>query len=61
NSIQSIDENFKCEKNLLDEEFNRQRTKLNLTDEKPQYSPIKIQPNLNERTQKQSLTTLIKS
>ncbi|CAM4767403.1 unnamed protein product [Rotaria magnacalcarata] len=61
NSIQSIDENFKCEKNLLDEEFNRQKTKLNLTDEKPQYSPIKIQPNLNERTQKQSLTTLIKN
>ncbi len=64
NSIISSNENFKCEKNLLDEELNRQKAKLITIEEqrhKQQSLPIKLRTNSNERLQKQSITTMIKS
>ncbi|CAF1142407.1 unnamed protein product [Rotaria sordida] len=64
NSDISIDENFKCEKNLLDEELDHQKTKLITIEEKrskQQLSAIKLRSNSNERIQKQSITTIIKN
>lgn len=60
----STDENLKCEKNLLDEELNRQKAKLLIIEEqkhKQQSLPIKLRKNSNEKLQKQSITTIIKS
>jgi len=60
----STDENLKCEKNLLDEELNRQKAKLLIIEEqkhKQQTLPIKLRKNSNEKLQKQSITTIIKS
>ncbi|CAF4977595.1 unnamed protein product, partial [Rotaria sp. Silwood1] len=63
NSDTSIDENFKCEKNLLDEELDRQKAKLKTIDDKrpkQQLSSNKLRSNSNERLQKKSITTIIK-
>ena len=59
-SLANIVENTRCEKNLLDEELNRQKAKLIINDEQKSL-PIKQRSNSNERLQKQSLTTIIKS
>ncbi|CAF0809660.1 unnamed protein product [Rotaria sp. Silwood1] len=64
NSDTSIDENFKCEKNLLDEELDRQKAKLKTIDDKrpkQQLSSNKLRSNSNERLQKKSITTIIKN
>jgi hypothetical protein len=58
------DENLKCEKNLLDEEINRQKAKFLIIEEqkhKQQSLPIKLRKNSNEKLQKQSIPTIIKS
>ena len=64
NPIISSIENSKCEKNLLDEELNRQKAKLITTGgqrHKQSLSPTKSRSNINERLQKQPITTIIKS
>ncbi|CAF0975837.1 unnamed protein product [Adineta steineri] len=60
----NLGENTRCEKNLLDEELNRQKAKFIVNDEqknKQKSLPIKQRSNSNERLQKQSLTTIIKN
>ncbi|CAF2384658.1 unnamed protein product [Rotaria sp. Silwood2] len=64
NSDISMDENLKCEKNLLDEEIDRQKARLIIIEEKrskQQSSLIKLRSNSNEQIQKQSITTIIKN
>ncbi|UJR36587.1 hypothetical protein I4U23_029306 [Adineta vaga] len=50
-------DNSKCEKNLLDEELNRQKTKLGIT-KQPKF---KLRVNRPEQSQKQPITTIIKN
>jgi hypothetical protein len=64
NSLKLSNENSKCEKNLLDEELNRQKAKLISIEQqrrKQQSSPIKLRLNSNERLPKQSVTSITKS
>jgi hypothetical protein len=64
NSVISSNENSGCGKNLLDEELNRQKAKFLIIEEqkhKQQTLPIKLRKNSNEKLQKQSITTIIKS